>query len=172
MKKLFMLKKINFTHKTILLVGTAFFLILYSQIESYAHEYEHGELTIYHPYSQPNRPGLENGVMYIVKIKNNSKKSHILKKITSPVAKSCEIHNMKINKQSGLMKMRRITSLIIPANEVVSLKKGNKDGYHIMLIGLKRNLNVGEKFYATMFFENMSPIKVDVEVSKLKNHQH
>jgi periplasmic copper chaperone A len=62
---------------------------------------------------------------------------------------------------SGMMGMRKIDSLEIPAGGMVKLMPG---GYHIMLIGLTRELVVGEKIEMTLKFEKAGDVKVTAEV--------
>lgn len=59
--------------------------------------------------------------------------------VSSPAAKRVEIHVMK--HANGMMEMRAVESLPLPANQVVVLGSGS----HIMLVGLKRPLKAGER---------------------------
>ena len=61
----------------------------------------------------------------------------------------------------SVMGMRQIERLEIPAGGTVELKPG---GYHIMLIGLTRELVVGEKIDITLKFEKAGDVKVTAEV--------
>jgi copper(I)-binding protein len=133
-------------------------------VSNYAvsHEYQHNEILVNHPYALPTRPGTTNGVMYIAGIKNLSQIEEELTGISTPIATTSEIHNMKI--VNGMMRMRRISSIILPVNKKISLKKGNSNGYHIMLFKLRQNLNHGDDFNATLHFKNSPSIEVKVEV--------
>lgn len=66
----------------------------------------------------------------------------------SPVAKSCEVHEMKHDK--GVMKMRAIPSLPLPAGEVVALEPG---GLHLMLFGIRQPLTAGSTVPITLTFK-------------------
>lgn len=59
---------------------------------------------------------------------------------SSPAAQSVEVHEMSM--QDGVMRMRAVPALDLPAGQVVSLKPG---GLHLMLLGLKQPLKVGEQ---------------------------
>ena len=61
----------------------------------------------------------------------------------------------------SVMAMRQIERLDVPAGGTVELKPG---GYHIMLIGLTRELVVGEKIDITLAFEKAGDLKVTAEV--------
>jgi copper(I)-binding protein len=58
---------------------------------------------------------------------------------SSPAAKSVEIHKMEMVGQT--MKMRQVDGIDLPAGETVNLASG---GYHIMLVGLTKQLKEGE----------------------------
>lgn len=58
---------------------------------------------------------------------------------SSPVAGVTEIHEMKMD--GGVMKMRPVPRLDLPAGKPVSLAPG---GYHVMLMELKQQLKKGE----------------------------
>jgi hypothetical protein len=63
----------------------------------------------------------------------------------SPVAKIVEIHEMAMT--DGVMRMRAIDALALPAGKAVELKPG---GYHVMLIDLVKPLSPGEQVPITL----------------------
>lgn len=81
--------------------------------------------------------------------------------VTSPAAGLVEIHSMKM--EDGIMKMRRIPVLELPAGKAVALAPG---GYHIMLMDLKRPLAVGETVPLRLTVEGRDgrPAGIDVTV--------
>lgn len=58
---------------------------------------------------------------------------------SSPVAASVEVHEMSMT--DGVMRMRAIPALNLPAGKAVTLKPGS---YHVMLMGLKAPVNAGD----------------------------
>lgn len=54
-------------------------------------------------------------------------------------------------------------TLEVPAKGQVELKPG---GYHVMLIGVKRDLKVGDKFSLELQFEKSGAITVEAEVKQ------
>lgn len=62
---------------------------------------------------------------------------------------------------SGMMEMRQVEKVAIPAGKTVSFAPG---GYHVMLLGLPKPLTVGQKFTLTLTFEKAGKIDVPVEV--------
>jgi copper(I)-binding protein len=78
---------------------------------------------------------------------------------SSPVASVVEVHEMKID--NGVMKMRPLPRLELPAGKAVALKPG---GYHIMLMDLKHPLAKGEHVPLTLKFEGKDKKLVTVNV--------
>ncbi len=66
---------------------------------------------------------------------------------SSPVAKVVEVHEMAMD--NGVMKMRAIPKLALPAGKTVDLKPG---GYHVMLMDLTQPLKDGETVPVTLIF--------------------
>lgn len=94
----------------------------------------------------------------------------------SPLAGVTEIHEMKID--GGVMKMRAIERLELPAGKPVALAPG---GYHVMLMGLKQTLKPGDSVPLTLRFEgknkNVETLEVNAPVRDLttpatSSHQH
>lgn len=70
-----------------------------------------------------------------------------------------EIHETTM--AGGTMTMRPIPALAVPAGARVTLKPG---GLHLMLIGLKRDLTVGDRVVLTLRFEKAGPIGTEAAV--------
>lgn len=87
------------------------------------------------------------GAVYMT-IKNSGGAPDKLIKAQSDVAKTVELHTV-IN-DNGVMSMRPVEGIDIPAGESVTLKPG---GFHVMLIGLNRDLKIGDSFQVTLQFE-------------------
>jgi copper(I)-binding protein len=83
--------------------------------------------------------------------------------VESPVAGKAELHTMTMD--GGVMKMRALGRLDLPANKTVNLKPG---GYHVMLIDIKRELKAGERVPLTLTLQDQkggkSTLQVDAEV--------
>ena len=61
----------------------------------------------------------------------------------------------------GMMTMREVDSIEVPAGETVALEPG---GYHVMLIDLQRDLEPGDTVEATLTFESGAEETVTAEV--------
>jgi periplasmic copper chaperone A len=81
--------------------------------------------------------------------------------VSSPAAKKTTLHTMTMD--GGVMKMRPLDGLDVPANQPVTLKPG---GIHIMLQGLNEPLQAGKSFPLTLTFEKAGERKVEVAVEK------
>jgi hypothetical protein len=66
--------------------------------------------------------------------------------------------------QNGIMMMRQLEAVEIPAGGSVEFKPG---GNHIMLIGLERPLVAGDRFPLTLKFEHGGMVETIVEVHGL-----
>jgi len=79
--------------------------------------------------------------------------------VATPIAKIAEIHEMKGD--GGMMKMKAIGRLPLPAATAVELKPG---GYHVMLFDLKQPLVEGDIVPLTLTFEDSAGRKSTLEV--------
>lgn len=85
--------------------------------------------------------------------------------VRSPAAKSAEIHSM--SNDGGVMKMRRLDGLDLPAGKSVRLESG---GNHIMLFDIKHPLEPGTRVPLTLILEQKGKkksIQVQAEVRAL-----
>jgi len=78
---------------------------------------------------------------------------------SSPVAAAVEIHEMKM--EDGVMKMRAVDALPLPAGQAVALKPGS---YHVMLMGLKAPIKAGETVPLTLTVEGEDKKRATVEI--------
>ena len=88
-----------------------------------------------------------------------SKSGAALVGASSPAAGVTEVHEMKMD--GGVMKMRAIPRLDLPAGKPVVLGPG---GYHVMLINLKQPLKKGDAVPLTLQVEGKDKKIESVEV--------
>jgi len=84
--------------------------------------------------------------------------------VKSAIAKSAEIHSM--SNDGGVMRMRKLDTLALPAGERVALEPG---GNHIMLLDIKRQLQPGEKISLRLIVSQggkNQTVKVEAEVRR------
>ena len=78
---------------------------------------------------------------------------------SSPVAAVVEIHEMKMD--DGVMKMRAVDALALPAGQAVALKPGS---YHVMLMGLKGQIKAGDSVPLTLTVEGEDGKRTALEI--------
>ncbi|MDR7299580.1 copper(I)-binding protein [Pelomonas aquatica] len=78
---------------------------------------------------------------------------------SSPVAALVEIHEMKM--EDGVMKMRAVDALPLPAGQAVALKPGS---YHVMLMGLKNPVQAGDTVPLTLTVEGEDKQRTTLEI--------
>ena len=116
------------------------------------------------------RPGQSVIAVYIDAIKNSSNKDVDLITVSSPAAKSIEIHSMQI--VNNVMKMKKEEKITIPANSKVSLGKKNPNGYHLMVFDVSPQITEKNMFTTTLSFSNGENIRTNVTVKKHTENQH
>ncbi len=89
----------------------------------------------------------------------NAAKDTRLLSVTSTVTPLVEVHEMAM--QDGVMRMRQIPALELPAGKPVELKPG---GYHVMLLDLKQQVKAGDTVPLTLVFEGKDGKRETVEV--------
>jgi copper(I)-binding protein len=118
------------------------------------------ELQIENPYAFATAASAKNGAAFMV-IENATKQNDTLVNAYSEIATHTEIHENIIDPDDGQMIMRKIPALNIPKNTNTLLEP---KGYHIMFIGLKQALEIGQSFSLTLSFEKSGDITVTVQV--------
>jgi copper(I)-binding protein len=76
----------------------------------------------------------------------------------SPAAKVVEVHESMIH--GGMAHMQAVESVALPAGQAVQLKPGS---YHVMLIGLTKPIQAGEKVPITFEIEDTKGHRSTVE---------
>ena len=106
-------------------------------------------------------PGQKVTAMFLT-LENTSATPHHLVKVKSQVSDAVELHEHK--HLDGVMKMGQVKQIAIPGNSSTVLAPG---GYHVMLIGLKKDLKLGEQVAMTLVFEDGSSQAIKPEVKPI-----
>ncbi|MCU7883929.1 MAG: copper chaperone PCu(A)C [Candidatus Thiodiazotropha sp. (ex Lucinoma annulata)] len=114
------------------------------------------------PYVRAVPPGQPNSASFM-SLHNKSGQGYTLIGASTSVAEVAELHTHTMD--GGMMRMRKVEKINLPAGERVSLQPG---GLHIMLIGLKQKLVPDERVQLTLQFEDGSNLKVEAPVRKLQ----
>ncbi len=119
------------------------------------------KIEIKDPWARPSPKMATSGAAYMI-IENKGNEDDALIGVDGDVSDAIEIHEMTVD-ENNVMHMKPVEGqrLVIPAKGKVELKPG---GYHIMLIGLKHQLQEGETIDLTLKFEKSGEIKVQAPV--------
>ena len=132
---------------------------------AFAQDTKIGAITIDHPWARATPGAVKNSAAFMSF--DNKGAADKLISVTGSVAKEIQIHSMIT--EAGVMKMREIQSLDIPANGKAELKPG---GFHVMLIGIPDGLKEGTKFPLKLKFEKAGEITVQVTAEKPGSNDH
>lgn len=101
-----------------------------------------GDIQVENAWSRATAMGQDTAMVDLTII---SAKDAKLTGFSSPVCKTPQMHSM--THDNGMMKMREVQSIDLPAGRAVAL---NESGYHLMLIGLNAQLKAGESVPLTL----------------------
>ena len=122
-----------------------------------AHDYRLGDITIVHPYARFTVAGQRAGGGFL-SIENKGGADRLVAAST-PVCESVELHTMRM--EGDVMRMRQVDGIELPAGKTVDLAPG---GHHLMLMGLKAPLKVGDAFALKLKFQKAGELTVQVQV--------
>jgi copper(I)-binding protein len=127
-------------------------------------------LKIIDPYVRALPPGVPNSAAFLV-IENPTARSTTLIGAQTEIAARAELHNHL--SEDGVMKMRQVKEIEIPAKGSVTLAPG---GLHIMLFELTSTPKPGDTVPITLIFADDSRIDVKAQVRDLRKsaeqHHH
>lgn len=118
-------------------------------------------ITISDPYIRAMPPGQKVTAMFMI-MENSSSSLQDLVSAETTASDHAELHEHKMI--DGMMKMGQVEKISVNANSSAALKPG---GYHIMLIGLKKDLEPGEMVDIKLTFKDGSSKTVKTEVKKI-----
>lgn len=118
------------------------------------------DITVEHPWSRATASNALNGAAFMV-IRNAGASPERLVSASTGRAERVELHTHRM--EDGVMKMRQVEAIDIPAGGEAELKPG---GLHVMFFGLKGPLSEGETFPLELTFQNGDTRTVEVMVMK------
>jgi copper(I)-binding protein len=118
------------------------------------------------PYVRAVPPGQPNSAAFM-KLQNSSANDHAIVSAESPASEIVELHTHI--EEGGMMKMRQIEKIDIPAQGETVLKPG---GLHVMLIGLNDELEEGDDVSLTLVFADGSRKQIQAPVRKIAMQMH
>ncbi len=117
-----------------------------------------GDIWAMHAFSRATAPKAPNGAAFMALMNQGSEDLAVIA-ASSSVAARVELHTHL--KEDGVMKMRQVPQIDIPAGGEVILQPGS---YHVMLLGLHAPLKQGESFDVTLELSNGESLTVDVPI--------
>jgi copper(I)-binding protein len=113
------------------------------------------------PYARAVPPGQPNSAVFMA-LTNTGDGPRALVAAESEAAATVELHTHSM--QDGMMRMRRIERIELPAGERVVLEPG---GLHVMLIGLAEQLEPGMAVALTLMLDDGSRVPVTAPVRRI-----
>jgi copper(I)-binding protein len=113
-------------------------------------------IEIEHPWARATAPGSTVASVYL-QIK--APQADELVAVSTPLAERVEIH--RSSEAHGTMKMRPVATVALPAGKPV---KFEANGLHLMLIGLRAPLSVGQTVPLTFEFRSAASRSIDAAV--------
>ncbi|HUF00027.1 MAG TPA: copper chaperone PCu(A)C [Anaerolineales bacterium] len=107
-------------------------------------------------WTRPAAQGANGAVYFVIR---SSEADEIIG-ASSDVAEAVEIHESRMS--GDVMEMHQVESVRLDAGDQVMFEPG---GLHIMLIGLKQNINTGDEIEITLLFKNSQDLMISVPVS-------
>lgn len=123
-----------------------------------AAEFTSGDITVVNPWARASAGKARNGGAYMELVNRGNDVDRLIGAST-PAAKKAELHTHLM--EGDIMVMRQIKAIEINPGVASVLKPG---GLHIMLMGLKAPLKMGETFPITLTFEKSGKIEIKVIV--------
>jgi hypothetical protein len=118
-------------------------------------------ITVSDAYARAVPPGQPNSAAFM-QLTNTGAQDRALVSATSDAAEVVELHTHKL--EDGMMRMRQIARIDLPAGETVTLQPG---GLHLMLIGLIDSLKPGDEITLSLGFDDGSRQTLDLPVKRI-----
>jgi copper(I)-binding protein len=117
-----------------------------------------GDVIAMHAFARATAPTAVNGAAFMV-LMNQSDSDLAVVAAQTEVAERAELHTHI--KDGGVMKMRHVDQIALPAGQEVVLQPGS---FHIMLMGLKAPLVQGEQFALQLELSNGQSLAVSLPI--------
>lgn len=120
-------------------------------------------------YVRATIPGTQVSSAYMV-IKNPTNKALSLIGVSSNVSDKVELHEHAIS--DGMMKMRQIEAINVPANGELVLQPA---GYHVMIFNLQQPLQENDTLSLTLDFAETDDLSITLPIESIKrkkSHHH
>jgi copper(I)-binding protein len=117
------------------------------------------DIEVHEAWARPTAQG--NTAAAYFSLHNHTQNNDELIGASSAIADMVEIHESKM--ENDVMTMNMVSSIPLKAGDELTFEPG---GLHVMLIGVKQELNVGDEFELVLKFKNHADITVNVKVEQ------
>jgi copper(I)-binding protein len=121
-----------------------------------------GDIEVHQPWARVAMMAGNSAVYF--ELHNHTANTDALIGASSDVAEAVEVHLSSMD-ANGVMQMARQDSVPLEPDAEIAFAPG---GYHVMLIGLNRDLKAGDHFQLTLHFTNHADIVLDVVVQAME----
>ena len=111
-------------------------------------------------------PGTSISSAYMT-LTNTSEKSVTLVGASSKISPRIEIHQHTMS--NGMMKMRKLDSIVINSKDTVMLQPS---GLHLMIFDIKEPLKHGDLITLTLHFSSHANVEIQLPVQSINRQQH
>lgn len=118
------------------------------------------DIAVEQAWSRATAPSAPNGAAFMT-IRNTGAEADRLVSAAAAIADRVELHTHRM--EDGVMKMRQVEAIDIPADGSAELRPG---GLHVMMFGLKTPLVQGGTFPVELTFEKAGTRTVEVSVMR------
>ena len=117
-----------------------------------------GDISVEAPWARASAGMAKAGAAFMT-LKNTGAKADRLVAAKADISKKVELHTHIMD--GGIMRMRQIKDIEVPAGGMAMLKPG---GHHVMFMGLDAPLKEGSSFPLTLVFASGAEVSVTVSV--------
>ncbi|GAB4346500.1 MAG: copper chaperone PCu(A)C [Gammaproteobacteria bacterium] len=118
------------------------------------------DVEVHNPYVRAVPPSAPNSAAFMTLV--NKGGAHAVVRAESEISKVVELHTHV--KEGGMMRMRQVEKIDIPAHARTVLKPG---GLHVMFLGLKQALKEGDQVRFKLVFEDGSEATITAPVKRV-----
>ena len=120
-----------------------------------------GPISVQQAWARATPPGASNGAVYLT-IRNSGAADTLIGASSHAAAEKVEIHTHQ--NDNGVMRMRQVPQVAIPAKAMVTFQP---HANHVMLLGLKQPLGLGDKLPLSLHFKKAGEVKTEVTVGTI-----
>lgn len=120
--------------------------------------------------------GMTQGGGFVVLNNTDSRDNALIgARVSRKIADKMELHTHEVDSATQMMKMRAVKQIPLPAQSVTKLEPSS---YHVMFLGLKKELKVGQKIPVVLKFKDgrqkrvLFTVKLSQQKQEHLHHEH